>query len=188
MELHKTVLSVQKRRNKEESPCAVKVQKGLLCTAAFTFFCVISLSLPPNLSLPHSAEGSGSSKDTLVDSRKSGCCRSFKNLVGVSMWVAPVEEQKWLHHSSHSTCHAPALPSLALSRKQKDQKTSNLSYREHPYTHTHTLTPSCTNTNKLGTQTQRKTWRGCNLKTTVVFKDNSRSRAQQKTLSVNITI
>lgn len=140
VELHKTVLSVQKRRNKEESPCAVKVQKGLLCTAAFTFFCVISLSLPPNLSLPHSAEGSGSSKDTLVDSRKSGCCRSFKNLVGVSMWVEPVEEQKWLHHSSHSTCHAPALPSLALSRKQKDQKTSNLSYRAHTYTHTHTHT------------------------------------------------
>lgn len=114
------------------SPCAVKGQKGLLWAAAFTFFSVISLSLPPNLSLPHSAEESASSKETLVDSRKSGCCRSDKNLVGVSVWVEPAEEQRWLHHSS-------------LSPKEKKKKTSNtyiyrdtLIHLRVTHTHTHT--------------------------------------------------
>lgn len=97
-----TALSDQKEEEEGGSPCAVKGQKGLLRAAAFTFFSVISLSLPPNLSLPHSAEESASSKETLVDSRKSGCCRSDKNLVGVSVWVEPAEEQRWLHHSSLS--------------------------------------------------------------------------------------
>lgn len=80
----------QRYNREKESPCAVGVQKGLLCTAAFTFFSVLSLSFAPlPLSLPHSSDGSGSSKDTLVDSRKSGCCRSVRNLVGVSVWVEP---------------------------------------------------------------------------------------------------
>lgn len=86
MEAQKTVVF------KEEggSPCA-GASEGLLWAAAFTFVSVISL--PATLCLPHSAEGSASSKDTLVDSLKSGCCRSDKNLVGVSKWVEPVEEQ-----------------------------------------------------------------------------------------------
>lgn len=57
-----------------------------------------SLSVSPTLpSFSQSSEGTGSSKDTLVDSRKSGCCRSIRNLVGVSVWVEPAEEQRWLH-------------------------------------------------------------------------------------------
>lgn len=177
VELHKTVLSDQRRRKEQGgSPCTVKVQKGLLCAAAFTFFSVISLSLPPNLSLPHSAEGSASSKDTLVDSRKSGCCRSDKNLVGVSMWVEPVEEQRRLHHSSLSTCHAP-FPTL--SPKPKGLKTSNLSHSTHTHRHTRTHTHTqharhVAQTHRTWTHRHRKkTWRGCNSKTTVVFKDNS---------------
>lgn len=83
-------------------------------------FSVISFSLPPHLSLPHSSEGCGSSKDTLVDSRKSGCCRSDKNLVGVSKWVEPVEEQRRLHHSSHSTCFAPAPPLFQKNKRVKN--------------------------------------------------------------------
>ena len=126
------------KKKKEEwgSPCAVKVQKELLCAAAFTFFSVISLSLPPNLSLPHSAEVSASSKDTLVDSRKSGCCRSDKNLVGVSMWVEPVEEQRWLHHSSLSTCLAPS-PTLSRNKRVKKDKQPVVQCT-HTHTHTHT--------------------------------------------------
>ncbi len=160
----------------------MKVQKGLLCAAAFTFFSVISLSLPPNLSLPHSAEGSASSKDTLVDSRKSGCCRSDKNLVGVSKWVEPVEEQRRLHHSSLSTCHAPPplSPKTKGLKKQATRRTVQTHTETHSFTdssHTHTYTythsPCCTETQNLDAQTQKKTWRGCNSKTTVVFKDNS---------------
>lgn len=111
VELH-TQHWVIKKKKRGRSPCAVKGQKGLLWAAAFTFFSVISLSLPPNLPLPHSAEESASSKETLVDSRKSGCCRSDKNLVGVSVWVEPAEEQRWLHHSSLGTWHtfAPLSP------------------------------------------------------------------------------
>lgn len=160
----------------------MKVQKGLLCAAAFTFFSVISLSLPPNLSLPHSAEGSASSKDTLVDSRKSGCCRSDKNLVGVSMWVEPVEEQRRLHHSSLSTCHAPS-PTLSKNKRVKKNKQPVAQYthihtQRHTrpltvHTHTYTRSPCCTDTQNSDAQTQKKTWRGCNSKTTVVFKDNS---------------
>lgn len=110
----------------------------------------LSLSLPPNLSLPHSAEGSASSKDTLVDSRKSGCCRSDKNLVGVSVWVEPAEEQRWLHHSSLGTWHTP--PPLSPKKKQQQKRVKN---KQHTHTHgdtlahsisTRTHTPCCTST------------------------------------------
>lgn len=89
----------------------VRKDKALVLVGAFRkgFFerlpllCVNSLSplpLSPTPSLPHSSErGAGSSKETLVDSRKSGCLRSDKNLVGVSVWVEPVEE--------HSPASAP---------------------------------------------------------------------------------
>ena len=160
----------------------MKVQKELLCAAAFTFFSVISLSLPPNLSLPHSAEVSASSKDTLVDSRKSGCCRSDKNLVGVSMWVEPVEEQRWLHHSSLSTCLAPS-PTLSRNKRVKKDKQPVVRCT-HTHTHAHTYTQRHTHPLTLRThhvaqthrgwthteKRQKKTWRCCNSKTTVVLK------------------
>lgn len=46
----------------------------------------------------HSIVGACSSKDTLVESLKSGCLRSMRNLVGVRMWVEPAGEQSvgWL--------------------------------------------------------------------------------------------
>lgn len=46
----------------------------------------------------HSIVGACSSKETLVESLKSGCLRSMRNLVGVRMWVEPVREQRvgWL--------------------------------------------------------------------------------------------
>lgn len=56
MELHKTALRVIKEEE-GGSPCAVEVQKGLLCAAAFTFFSVISLSLPPSQSVSVSLGG-----------------------------------------------------------------------------------------------------------------------------------
>ena len=152
------------------SPCAAKGQKGLLWAAAFTFFSVISLSLPPNLSLPHSAEESASSKETLVDSRKSGCCRSDKNLVGVSVWVEPAEEQRWLHHSSLSPKDKKG---LKKKTKQKN-KTSNTHIQRHTYLHTHTYSPCWTST-----KTQWKTWRLCKSDTRVDFKDESCSRAHK---------
>lgn len=94
---------------RKEIPCAVGVQKGFLCSAVFTLsecdFC-----LPP-FPVSHSSEGSGSSKDTLVDSRKSGCRRSIRNLVGVSKWVEPAEEQRWLHALNEShTAHCALSP------------------------------------------------------------------------------
>lgn len=160
----------KKKKEQGGSPCAVKVQKGLLCAAAFTFFSVISLSLPPNLSLPHSAEGSASSKDTLVDSRKSGCCRSDKNLVGVSVWVEPVEEQRWLHHSAHATPPPPLSPKKKTNKRVKNKQP--VTQDTHTETHSsgdssHTL--ATLHKQNLDAQTQKKTWRGCNSKTRVVF-------------------
>lgn len=134
------VHSTEWSKKEEGSPCAVTDQKGLLWAAAFTFFSAISLSLPPNLPLPHSAEESASSKETLVDSRKSGCCRSDKNLVGVSVWVEPAEEQRWLHHSSLGTWHtfAPLAPkdTRVKNNRQHSNRDTLIHWR---VTHTHTL-------------------------------------------------
>lgn len=115
--LHKNSTEWPKKKKKEEALVLWRFRKGFFVRLPLLFSVwFLSLSLPPNLSLPHSAEGSASSKDTLVDSRKSGCCRSAKNLVGVSVWVEPVEEQRWLHHSSLGTWHTP---SPTRSKKKK---------------------------------------------------------------------
>lgn len=170
--------STEWSKKEEGSPCAVKGQIGLLWAAAFTFFSVISVSLPPNLSLPHSAEESASSKETLVDSRKSGCCRSDKNLVGVSVWVEPAEEQRWLHHSSLCTWHtfAPLAPkNTRVKNTSNNHRDTLIHWRASQHTHTHTLSPRWTST-----ETQRKTWQLCKSETWVGFKDNSWSKGQQK--------
>lgn len=125
-----------------EKPLCCEGSEGLLWRGCLYFFqCdCLSLSLPPTLPLPHSAEASASSKDTLVDSRKSGCCRSDKNLVGVSVWVEPAEEQRWLHHSSLGTRQSPS-PTRS-TRRNTQQTEKRVKDKRHKHTLTHSGTPS----------------------------------------------
>lgn len=162
MELHK--LSDQRRRRRRRKPLYCEVSERASLSGCLYFFqCDFSLSLPPNLSLPHSAEESASSKDTRVDSRKSGCCRSDKNLVGVSVWVEPVEEQRWLHHSSLGTWHTP---SAMLSKRQRVWKQAT-----HAQRHTQLLrgyTHILAMLHKHRYRHRERQWQCCNSKTTVV--------------------
>lgn len=128
-----------KKKKKEEALVLWRFRKGFFVRLPLLFSVwFLSLSLPPNLSLSHS-EGSASSKDTLVDSRKSGCCRSDKNLVGVSVWVEPVEEQRWLHHSSLGTWHTPPPPTtITTTLSEKRVKNTHAQRHSRPliaYTH-----------------------------------------------------
>lgn len=54
----------------------------------------VSLYFLSQLVRPHSMMGAGSSNDTRLLSRKSGCLRSWRNLMGVNMWVEPVREER----------------------------------------------------------------------------------------------
>lgn len=156
-------------------------RKGFFARLPLLCQSVISLSLPPSLFLSHSSEpASGSSKDTLVDSRKSGCCRSVKNLMGVMVWVEPVKEQRVLHaqFSSHATPPTP----LSLPSRQEGVKHATAQHYPHTVS---THTRAHTQTHGHETQTHRKRQGVAAIQRQQCFRQNkteskSKSIAQQK--------